>query len=186
MTYEVENKYWLEDEEAVLEKLSELNAEPGNMQRQIDVYLQHPSKDFRQTDEAFRIRLNNGKWCLTYKGPKLDQETKTRREIELDLPEGTEIGPQFQELFEALGFRPALEVRKSRRPFHIYWEEFEVEGVLDEVEELGKFMELEIIANEERLELAKAALKSLAASLGLSDPERRSYADLVAEAKDSG
>jgi adenylate cyclase class 2 len=58
---------------------------------QCDEYFNHPCRDFGQTDEAFRIRSCNGQTKLTYKGPRLDTVTKTREELELEIP-STESG----------------------------------------------------------------------------------------------
>ena len=44
-----------------------------------------PCRDFAQTDEALRIRTVGDTSFVTYKGPKLDATTKTRRELELPL-----------------------------------------------------------------------------------------------------
>jgi adenylate cyclase class 2 len=54
-------------------------------------------------------------------------------------------------------------------------------GVLDDVERLGTFVELEIIADEEHIERAKKQLERLAQELELSKPERRSYLELLLE-----
>jgi predicted adenylyl cyclase CyaB len=56
---------------------------------------------------------------------------------------------------------------------------FALEVCLDEVEGLGKFVELEIQAPEERLDTARAVLLQCAAELELSPSERRSYLELL-------
>ena len=84
-------------------------------QEEIDVYFAHPARDFAQTDEALRLRRKGDANCITYKGPKIDATTKTRREIELPLAPGPESLASWTALLEAVGFRPAGEVRKSRR-----------------------------------------------------------------------
>jgi adenylate cyclase class 2 len=54
---------------------------------------------------------------------------------------------------------------------------------LDEVEGLGAFVELELAADESGLEEAKSRIASLALELGLSDSERRSYLELLLDAR---
>ncbi len=58
-------------------------------------------------------------------------------------------------MFVALGFAPVAEVRKHRRTFQLAWQEHKVEVALDEVADLGLYVELEISANEETLEAAR-------------------------------
>ena len=55
---------------------------PGEPAEQVDTYFSHPARDFAATDEALRIRSIDQENFVTYKGPKLDATTKTRREID--------------------------------------------------------------------------------------------------------
>ncbi len=87
---------------------------------QIDRYFNHPARDFGVTDEALRLRSVNGQNWITYKGPKLDQTTKTRRELELPLADGEEWPHEYGELLAALGFRAVREVHKTRRPGQLF------------------------------------------------------------------
>ena len=59
------------------------------------------------------------------------------------------------------------------------WEGQEVQVALDDVEQVGVFIELELLAGPADLESAKATVASLAARLGLSRGERRSYLELL-------
>ena len=95
---------------------------------QSDRYFAHPSRDFARTDEALRIRTVGASSFVTYKGPKIDVTTKTRRELELPLDPGDADGSQFAELLTALGFTPVAVVRKQRCPFHIDHAGRRVEG----------------------------------------------------------
>ena len=116
---------------------------------------------------------------VTYKGPKRDAQTKTRTEIEVALHEGVETTEDFTAILTCLGYRPVLVVKKSRRIYQMNREGFTLEICLDEVEELGQFAELEILAPVERLDTAKTVLLRTAAELGLSTSERRSYLELL-------
>jgi len=180
MKYEVEQKSPVTDMAAVEAKLAALGATIESCQSQIDHYYAHPARDFARTDEALRIRRTDRDSCITYKGPKVDQTTKTRREIELPL--ATEEGQvaAWESLLEALGFTLVGEVCKHRRKAAVEWQGRRVEVALDEVVELGSFVELELCVDEEDdLESAKARIASLAAALGLSRSERRSYLELL-------
>jgi adenylate cyclase class 2 len=177
--FEVEQKFALADQEKLIQELSSLGAVFGSADEQIDRYFAHPSRDFARTDEALRIRQTPEGNFITYKGPKLDQETKTRRELELPLPAGREGAEAFAALLKALGFRPVAEVRKRRRRAELTWQGFPVEISLDEVEGVGRFVELEVAAGRETLDSARSAVAALAQHLGLVHGERRSYLELL-------
>src|SRR5207253_2313519 len=109
MQYEVEQKVRFSDLRAIDEKLRQLGAAEGPAIVQIDCYFRHPSRDFAQTDEALRIRTVGNEHWITYKGPKIDLETKTRRELELPIGAGQQTIDGFTELLEALGFSSVRE-----------------------------------------------------------------------------
>ena len=179
--YEVEQKYPIPDPYAVEQRLESLGALRGQPVVQVDTYFGHPARDFAKTDEALRIRRVGERNFVTYKGPKIDRETKTRREIELSLAPGNDGAAHFAELLTALGFAPVIEVRKTRTPWSIQWQSHTVIIAMDEVDGLGFFIELEIEAEADKLDSARAALASLASGLCLSENERRSYMELLLE-----
>lgn len=179
MQFEVEQKFRLSDPRGIIDKLAGLGAELPPPVEQADLYFNHPAKNFKETDEALRIRRVGGKNYITYKGPKIDAQTKTRREIELPLADGDESFRQFSELLVVLGFLRVFEVRKQRREADVIWQGERVHIALDDVSGLGQFVELEISAAAEHLEAAKARLASLAKFLDLHDSERRGYLDLI-------
>ncbi|MCC7473906.1 MAG: class IV adenylate cyclase [Pirellulales bacterium] len=181
MRYEVEQKHRVSDVPAFLRELSARGAEPGAAAEQVDRYFAHPCRDFAQTDEALRIRRVAGRNFVTYKGPKLGSTTKTRREIELQLASGEPASEQFATLLAALGFAPVAIVRKRRRTFQLASSGRDVEGAIDEVEGLGTFVELELLANAEELESAQQTIAQLAADLELGPAERRSYLEMLLE-----
>jgi adenylate cyclase class 2 len=80
---------------------------------------------------------------------------------------------------EAIGFRQVREVAKRRRPAGVAWDGVEIEIALDAVAGLGDFLELEILAEPAGIPQAVARLESLAAALGCSTAERRSYLELL-------
>jgi len=145
---------------------------------QRDVYFQHPCRDFRQTDEAFRWRSIGDRHWITYKGPKRGGHVKARQEIEVPL--ATPSADRFRSLIEALGFRPVAVVAKRRAVYQLA-ENDRVHVVLDDVEELGPFMEIEIVGEEAESDAAGRELHRLAADWGLEDPEFRSYLELLLE-----
>ncbi len=146
---------------------------------QVDIYFAHPSKNFRQTDEALRLRRVGSDNVITYKGPKLDKTTKTREEIELPIASGEEGLSQFQTLLERLGFVAVSEVHKVRVPGILNWNDCEIHLALDSVQGLGDFLELEMMASKDSLARAKQQIDHLAAQLSLTQTERRGYLDLL-------
>ena len=183
MHWEVEQKFRVRDVQAVRSSLAALGVQFHDAILQVDHYFNHPARDFGRTDEALRIRQVGEQNFITYKGPKIDATTKTRRELELQLPSGPDVSSQFAELLSALGFISVTSVSKVRQPGSLSWNGQQVEIALDEVDELGWFVELEVSANDGMLELAKAALASLAERLNLGPSERRSYLELLLSIK---
>lgn len=184
MRFEVEQKHPVDDVAALISKLEERGVTIGSPVEQVDHYFNHPSRDFAKTDEALRIRTTGGKSYVTFKGPKLDTATKTRRELELPLDPDDADGARFAELLEALGFKSVAVVRKRRRAFRIEWHGREVEGALDDVFNVGTFVELELQADEADLDDTQAAISALASDLELGPSERRSYLELLLEERD--
>ncbi|ADB14854.1 adenylyl cyclase CyaB [Pirellula staleyi DSM 6068] len=179
MNLEVELKFVARDLERAKAQLVALGASFHAPLRQLDRYFSHPSRDFRATDEALRLRAVGEENCITYKGPKLDSHTKTRRELELAILPGDAGIAQFSELLSHLGFVAVGEVRKVRTPGELIWNGEVVELSLDEVAGLGGFVELERVVDEQQLTAARQTILSLAQTLGLTDSVRRGYLDLI-------
>lgn len=179
MRYEVEQKHKVENLAAIIATLTERGAVLGPPVVQVDQYFAHPARDFAETDEALRIRTLTKASFVTYKGPKLDCTTKTRRELEFPLDASDIGGRRFAELLAALGFSPVAIVRKQRRTFHLDHGGRRVAGALDDVHSVGVYMELELMADEEGLPQAQSIVASLADELGLGPSERRSYLELL-------
>jgi len=180
MKYEVEQKFPIPDIAVVQSRLATLGATISAARLEVDVYYAHPARDFTQSDEALRIRRVGESNCMTYKGPKIDSTTKTRHEIELPLGPGDESARRCGELLEALGFQAIGEVRKQRRKATVTWQDRQVSVVLDDVERLGLFAELELVCQPAEVETAKACIASLAERLELHASERRGYIEMLA------
>lgn len=177
--YEVELKFPLADSAAVRARLNEAGAVRGEAVEQRDRYFAHPARDFAHTNEALRIRTVGEANRITYKGPLVDSRTKTRREIEIPFANGADTAERLAELLAALGFVEVRAVSKRRTPHRLDWEGRELEIVLDEVAELGEFLEIETLADEAAREDAQSSILRAAERLGLSNPERRSYLELL-------
>jgi adenylate cyclase class 2 len=176
--YEVELKFPLTDPVSFRRRLAACGARPGPTIEQSDLYFNHPIRDFGQTDEAFRVRVSDGRGFVTYKGPLVDPQTKTRREIEVPLGSDDGAG-KFAEILKLLGFRAVREVKKRREQHHLTWQGRDFEVVIDEVVDLGVFAEFETLADEVGRPAATNAILALVSHFQLPSPERRSYLALL-------
>ncbi|PSQ25028.1 class IV adenylate cyclase [Halobacteriales archaeon QS_8_65_32] len=140
---------------------------------------------------------------LTYKGPLVDSQSKTRREAET----GVEDADELRDVLSALGFAPAATVRKERSVYtgtdagddgddgdggdggdggngdDSHDGEYTV--VLDRVEGIGEFVEVELEAPENRIDTARERVYGMLRDLGL-DPNaqvRTSYLELCLDAE---
>ncbi len=200
MPFEVEQKFQFESEKEFLDFSNssitllqeQYSGEDLGIVEETDVYYNHPARDFVQTDEALRIRYRviNGKSQLriTYKGPKLDAITKTRKELELPLAidsdqDCSELKQKWDALLQALGFIPVGAVDKKRRKIRFVWDGVPVELSLDRLPAInGYFAEVELIAQTESdLDAARAKLLQIADSLKLVNVVKKSYLNLTLE-----
>ncbi len=120
---------------------------PGDLVRESDIYYTSDFHDFMAHDEALRIRecdnltqISN-KCILTYKGPKLDQVSMTRKELESKV----DSLENCNAILLALGYRALFPVNKLRQYYH----KDEITACVDQVEGLGSFLELEILVENE-------------------------------------
>lgn len=183
MPFEVEMKFPLDDSAALQNRLDAFQAKQQAPLQQCDRYFNHPSRDFAETDEALRIRTSADTSRITYKGPLLDKQTKTRRELEIPIGANANDAERMAEILTQLGFREVRAVRKTRTPFLLSWENRDWELVLDNVVGLGQFVEIETTAQEDDLDAARKLILRLATELGL-DPaqtQRQSYLQLLLE-----
>ena len=164
---EVEIKSKVEDFERIEKILKSLNAVFLGELEERDIYFNHPMRDFKLTDEALRIR--NGRE-FTYKGPKVDEDTKSRLEFTVKI----ENGENMRLILEKLGFKAVAEVRKKRRNYKIG----DVIISLDSLPQLGNFVEIECFGPYTS---SRKKVLELAEKLGLKNFERRSYLELLLE-----
>jgi adenylate cyclase class 2 len=184
---EVEMKFPVADFAALRQRLRKRGARRAGTRprREEDHYFNAPDRDFAQTDEALRLRRIGSANYVTYKGPKRDTQTKTRTEIEVGIDNGEEAAEDFCRLLRSLGYRDVTVVRKERTIYRMKAGGFPVDICLDEVDQVGRFAELEILAPASKLDAARNAVLKLAVELGLTGSERRSYLELLLEKRAS-
>ena len=174
---EDEVKAKIDNFEDIEKELKKIGARKSKKEFQKDIYFNSPVADFAKSDEALRIRItrenNNEKIFITYKGPKIDKNSKTRKEIEMKI----EDGEKCSEIFEALGFKKVRNVIKTRQYYN--YENFEIS--LDDVEGLDPYMEIEIaLKDNQDYNEAQNSIFELFKKLGINDGfERTSYLELL-------
>lgn len=182
--YEVELKVRA-DHESLRAALDDAGAEHRKSVRQVDTYYNAPHRDFAETDEALRIRREtvlDGDDAetakVTYKGPLIEAESKTREEFETAVVDGEAMAG----VLDGLGFTPAATVEKDRAFYAL--DGYTV--VLDDVAGLGSFLEIEAEAGEDEVESVREGAVALLADLGVdaADQIRTSYLGLLLAAKD--
>lgn len=149
---------------------------------QRDIYFNHPQRNFRETDEALRIRTSGGQNALTYKAPRLDTLTRTRPETEIPFLAGATSADQMESVLLALGFRIIETVEKTRRAAHFTWEGQPVEVTLDDARSLGTFLEIEMLVADDQWQTARDQIVRLAEVWQIMDlREPRSYLRMLLE-----
>ncbi len=125
-----------------------------------DIYYNAPHRDFGVTDEAIRVRYK-----IKTSGLKAREELNTV----------VDSGAVFEQMLDRLGFTRTAEVNKWR-------ENYRLSGAaitLDEVEDLGTFVEIEILAEDENSNTA-ARIEAIAKEIGVcGEPILASYLELL-------
>lgn len=175
--YEVELKLRA-DHESLRERLDDVGANRVEHRRQVDTYYDAPHRSFADTDEALRIRREepadgDDVTKLTYKGPLVEAASKTREEHETVVDDDEAL----QGVLAGLGFEPAAVVEKDRTYFTLNG----YTVVLDAVDGLGEFVEIEREVPEAEVEAAREEAVALLEQLGLDPDEqiRTSYLGLL-------
>jgi len=138
--YEVELKV-SGDHDRIRERLDEVGATALGTVTQEDTYFDAPDREFARTDEALRVRRErrpdgDRRLFLTYKGPLVDDQSKTREEAETRVDDEAAI----RAILDGLGYEAAATVRKERARYAID----DCTVTLDTVDGLGEFVEVEV------------------------------------------
>ncbi len=183
-TFEVEVKVPITDSEVMKQKLLDSGARMLNSEVQIDTYFDHPCRTFLETDEAVRVRTRRplddqelessfSPNELTYKGPRIDEKTKTRLEYTVGITDTDSLSS----ILESLDFKHVAAVTKKRTFFDLR----DITISIDEVEQVGLFLELESIAHsKDEMESAKKTIFEVLDELGIDSKQslRDSYLEM--------
>jgi predicted adenylyl cyclase CyaB len=160
---------------AVRKDLRKLGFKKVLSSREIDMYYDHSLKSFSKTHEVLRIRKSR-RSIVTYKGPLLSHNVKSRVEhnCNIDSPEA------MNRILQSLGFRQWKILGKTREK----WKQANISVNLDEVDKLGKFVEVEMIClGNENMRKVETRLFSTLKKLKLNTRHAttKSYIDLIDE-----
>ncbi|KKR62139.1 hypothetical protein A2643_02120 [Candidatus Nomurabacteria bacterium RIFCSPHIGHO2_01_FULL_39_220] len=166
--YEVEVKAYLRDREAVIKKLQDLGCKFGGELHQVDyVFIPQGASypDFPLGTPALRLRKQNDIYFLTLKIPQSSYQDCIEKEVSIP------NGEKMLEILKLIGWNsiPTVEKRRIKTNFQ------DMEIVLDKVEFLGEFMEVEkIVTSENPKDRTKtqAELFAFLETLGISKEDR--------------
>src|SRR6185369_6740904 len=130
------------DKEAVMKKLQDLGCKFSEELHQVDfVFIPEEASypDFPLGTPALRLRKQNDVYFLTIKIPQSSYQDCIEKEI------GIEDGETMLEILKLMGWKSIPTVEKKR----IKTKHNDIEIVLDKVEFLGEFMELEKMVEHE-------------------------------------
>jgi adenylate cyclase, class 2 len=169
---EIELKVAVPALDPVRDQLNARNAEHKGIVHEHDIYYNAPHRDFGRTDEALRVRYTNDRAVITYKGAKIRNAGLKARE---ELNNAVESGQVFERMLDRLGFTKTAEVNKWRENYRLGSAMIS----LDSVEELGTFVEIEIMAEDERPD-ATIQILDTAKEIGVEgEPILASYLELL-------
>jgi len=166
---EVQTKYNLAESELqdLLNKLEKSRAKIRDNFNQVDEYLVIPGHDPKNVDELLRIRREEDRYFITYKGPveKEIAEFRVKPKIDFELTPNIsqEEVAKFKEVLQNFGYHPLETITKQRKVYEISG----IEIAVDDVGEIGKFIEIRADTKEEI-----RRLEELLKNLGLGEKTR--------------
>ena len=176
---EVEQKFRLtRDTRSSIQGILDARCGKAEAIRQVDtVFLLRGGsfKTFQCGDPVMRIRLTeNGSVTLTYKRALHGSEDCVEYELTVDSAETA------KRLLQEVGYMPVVHVDKRRRTYRLE----DVLVTLDDVENLGSFMEIEALcADESGISDAKRAVDRVASEFHMEERDRefRKYDELLTD-----
>jgi adenylate cyclase, class 2 len=181
MPFEIKMKFKVDSFKAIEAKLA--NGGGPYEDVETDTYYAHPCRSFNDTGEALRIRSMDTEEhkVLCYKSGKSSDAVKAKREIEIPIDD--QYAGSLEDILHALGFIESITVDKWRRSYSHMGSGFPVTICLDDVKDLGEFVEVEIVCEEDSRQQAEKVVKAVADKLGLKNPVTKGYAAMMHELK---
>lgn len=151
-----------------------------------DIYFNHPCRDFKDTDEELRIRIevidDKNRVLMTYKGPRILEDRSVREEIEV------EVNPKIEEILRKLGFTDTLV--KEKEGWLFIDNEFRVTlckvkgSYLGKKVYVGSYIEVEILVKKiEEIEHARTKILEFLRKIpGVGDIDKEYYTEKIVRA----
>jgi len=157
---EIEIKATFDDKEKVKTALKTLGAQEEKVKHQIDEYYNHPSRDTRKTKEYIRLRSKPGedKAIFAY---HINIADGVNKEFEVAVDNVT----TFRQILQGFNFALLGTIDKKRESYK--FEEFKID--IDEVKDIGNFIEVEIDGEESEIDEKKAQCIEFLKKIGLSE-----------------
>lgn len=166
MRKEIEVKAKLNNSDEVISKLKKLGCVLSEPLTQHDIIFVDDNygifDEFQPDKNLLRIRESNGKFILTLKQPKSNEQDAIEHETEV------KDAIEAKEILEHMGLHEAVQVHKIRRKTN--YNDWEI--CLDEVEGLGSFIEVEKITDSSDVEAVQNELFVFLQSLGVKKEDR--------------
>lgn len=178
--FEIEIKLPLKNLKETLEILTDQGFHETAEIREEDTYFNSVYHDVKKRDEALRIRTSTdcrsgvSKTQINFKEPKLDKISMSRMELETEVSDAEVL----KSILVHLDFFTVASVMKTRK----YLNRGRFTACLDQVEGLGAFLELEVIAEQEsERKKILSKMEDLLAILGyhMSDTVQTSYLSML-------
>ena len=145
---ELEKSYYVDDEKILLENINKNGFEKVEDSVEEDTYFSDKEETFIKDRVCLRTRLTNeSNLELTFKAASSEiTELFGKREVNLSLNKEDYEDTIF--MLVALGFKKYVSFKKHRITYSKVIRGLEHNIMLDEIEGIGKFVELEIIADD--------------------------------------
>ena len=175
---EIEVKAYLKDKQTILDSLATMGvilSEPIFQDGTEFAKIGSNLSEYLSNDHFVRIRTENGIHKMTV---KKDDEDFPLSKIEFESK--IENREQVEQALMAMGYNPVLRIKKMRQKAN--YKDYEI--CIDEVEELGSFIEIEKMSDEDTGSVI-AELRELLFSLGVreEDEVNKGYDILMFEKK---
>lgn len=186
---ELEASYHLgENYEDVLEKIKDENFKLVEDSVEEDTYFTDKNLEFVKTRTCLRTRKTNEDFLeLTYK-PKTDNSTEKYGKKEVNLKLDPKDYEDTKYVINQLGYIEYVSFKKYRQVYSKNIDGFEYNIMIDRIDGVGNFIELEILANtEEEKEKLKTELDKFVQRMNCNKlkEKEKPYRDIVKEYMDS-
>jgi adenylate cyclase class 2 len=122
-------------------------------------------EQFQPNKNILRIRESKGKYIFTLKRPQSNELDCIERETEITDPK------EFREALILMGYKPAIKIHKTR--IKAKYKDYEI--CLDEVKELGSYIEVEKISEDDNANEVQNELFTFLESLGVNKENRETH-----------